>query len=75
MRRAPRGGNAGLFPPAERAGRATALVTTSPLLLDHADHVQFVEDGRVSAEGTHRELLALAPRYSDTVLRTAGEMA
>ncbi|MFC9937124.1 ABC transporter ATP-binding protein [Nocardiopsis alba] len=61
--------------PAERAGRATALVTTSPLLLDHADHVQFVENGRVSAEGPHRELLALAPRYSDTVLRTAGEMA
>jgi ABC-type multidrug transport system fused ATPase/permease subunit len=56
--------------PAERAGRTTALVTTSPLLLDRTDHVQFVEEGRVVAEGAHRDLLATVPRYAETVLRT-----
>lgn len=60
---------------AERSGRTTGLVTTSPLLLDRTDLVQFVEGGRVVAEGTHRELLASVPHYSETVLRTAGEMA
>lgn len=56
---------------AERAGRTTVLLTTSPLLLDRTDRVQFVEGGRVVAEGTHRELLATVPRYAETVLRTA----
>ncbi|RKS05862.1 ABC-type multidrug transport system fused ATPase/permease subunit [Nocardiopsis sp. Huas11] len=56
--------------PVERAGRTTALVTTSPLLLDRTDHVQFVERGRVVAQGTHRALLASVPRYAETVLRT-----
>ncbi|MFE3459999.1 ABC transporter transmembrane domain-containing protein [Nocardiopsis aegyptia] len=56
--------------PVERAGRTTALVTTSPLLLDRTDHVQFVERGRVVAQGTHRELLAAVPGYAETVLRT-----
>ncbi|WP_160050013.1 MULTISPECIES: ABC transporter ATP-binding protein [unclassified Nocardiopsis] len=55
--------------PAERAGRTTALVTTSPLMLDHTDHVQYVEEGRLVAEGTHRELLATCDRYTATVLR------
>ncbi|OOC55703.1 MULTISPECIES: ABC transporter transmembrane domain-containing protein [Nocardiopsis] len=55
--------------PVERAGRATGLVTTSPLLLDHTDRVQFVEEGRLVAEGAHRELLAASPRYAATVLR------
>ncbi|MGW8528615.1 MULTISPECIES: ABC transporter ATP-binding protein [Nocardiopsidaceae] len=55
---------------AERKGRTTALITTSPLLLDHTDHVLFVDGGRVVAEGSHRDLLASAPGYADTVLRT-----
>ena len=55
-----------------RAGRTTGVVTTSPLLLDRVDHVQFVVEGRVVAEGTHRKLLAL-DSYAATVLRTAGE--
>lgn len=58
--------------PLARAGRTTGVVTTSPLLLDRVDHIQFVEEGRVVAEGTHRELLAL-DSYAATVLRTAGE--
>lgn len=55
---------------AARAGRTTAVLTTSPLLLDRADRVLFVEGGRVAAEGTHRDLLASVPAYADTVLRT-----
>lgn len=55
-----------------RPDRVTGVFTTSPLLLDRTDHVQFVEGGRVVAEGTHRDLLGLDP-YAATVLRTAGE--
>ena len=41
-----------------RAGRTTVIVTASPLVLDRADRVVLVDDGRVAvAEGTHRELL------------------
>jgi ABC-type multidrug transport system fused ATPase/permease subunit len=39
------------------------------LLLDRADHVAYLEDGKVLAEGTHRELLSSEPRYAATVLR------
>ncbi|MEU5425099.1 ABC transporter ATP-binding protein [Streptomyces olivoreticuli] len=40
-----------------RAGRTTVLFSSSPLLLDRADRVVFVQQGSVAAEGTHRELL------------------
>jgi ABC-type multidrug transport system fused ATPase/permease subunit len=52
-----------------RAGRTTAICSTSPLVLDRADRVLYVEDGRVVAEGTHRSLLDTEPRYARTVLR------
>ncbi|MFI0410980.1 ABC transporter transmembrane domain-containing protein [Actinomadura sp. 3N508] len=52
-----------------RAGRTTVVCTTSPLMLDRADHVAFVEDGRIVAEGTHRDLLETEPRYAATVTR------
>jgi ABC-type bacteriocin/lantibiotic exporter with double-glycine peptidase domain len=52
-----------------RSGRTTVVCTTSPLVLDWADEVAFVESGRVSAAGSHRELLATAPRYAATVTR------
>lgn len=42
-------------------------------MLDRADHVAFVRDGLVVAEGTHRELLDAEPRYAATVTR--GETA
>ncbi|GII84912.1 hypothetical protein Ssi03_29020 [Sphaerisporangium siamense] len=46
-----------------RAGRTTVVATTSPLLLAQADQVLFVEDGRVVASGTHRELMESTPAY------------
>ncbi|WP_345070475.1 ABC transporter ATP-binding protein [Phytohabitans flavus] len=54
---------------AARAGRATVVCTTSPLMLDRADHVVFVEDGKVAAEGSHAELLETEPRYAAVVTR------
>jgi ABC-type bacteriocin/lantibiotic exporter with double-glycine peptidase domain len=54
---------------AHRAGRTTVLVTASPLLLDRADTVVLVEDGRVTATGSHHDLLRSHPGYRDVVLR------
>ncbi len=56
-----------------RAGRTTIVCTTSPLVLDRTDHVIYVENGRVVAEGTHRELLDSSPRYAATVTRGEDE--
>ncbi|WP_306661530.1 ABC transporter transmembrane domain-containing protein [Mangrovihabitans endophyticus] len=58
-----------------RAGRATLVATSSPVLLDRADVVHYLVDGRVAASGTHRRLLADEPGYRDLVTRTAGEPA
>jgi ABC-type multidrug transport system fused ATPase/permease subunit len=52
-----------------RAGRTTVVCTTSPLLLDRADHVAYVERGTVVAEGTHGQLLDTEPAYASTVTR------
>ncbi len=52
-----------------RRGRTTVVCSTSPLVLDRADHVVYVEDGTVAAEGTHRELLDSSLAYARTVLR------
>ena len=54
---------------AARAGRATVVCTTSPLLLDRADKVALVAGGRVVAQGTHRDLLDTEPRYRVVVTR------
>jgi putative ABC transport system ATP-binding protein len=51
-----------------RDGRTTVVLTTSPALLAVADHVAFVHEGRVVAEGTHAELVA-DERYQEVVLR------
>ncbi|KUN95722.1 ABC transporter ATP-binding protein [Streptomyces caeruleatus] len=51
-----------------RDGRSTVVFTTSPMVLDQADHVVYVEDGRVAAEGSHGELLRDA-RYRSVVTR------
>ncbi|AZM44805.1 ABC transporter permease [Streptomyces sp. WAC 06738] len=52
-----------------RAGRTTVVFTSSPLLLDRADTVVFVQDGTVLAEGPHRELLHGDVAYRAVVTR------
>jgi ABC-type multidrug transport system fused ATPase/permease subunit len=52
-----------------RAGRATVVMTVSPLVLDQADRVLFIVLGRVVAAGRHRELLGSVPAYRDAVTR------
>ena len=54
---------------ASRAGRTTVVMTSSPLVLDRADEVALLLDGRVAAVGTHRTLLD-SDAYRSVVLRT-----
>jgi ABC-type multidrug transport system fused ATPase/permease subunit len=54
---------------AHRQGLTTLITTTSPLVLDRVDRVSYVEDGKVVAEGSHRELMANEPRYRAVVTR------
>ncbi|MFG3102783.1 ABC transporter transmembrane domain-containing protein [Streptomyces sp. NPDC048182] len=56
---------------AARAGRTTVLTGTSPLVLDRADVVHHLVDGKVAATGTHRELLGAEPGYRALVARDA----
>ena len=51
-----------------RDGLTTWLLTTSPALLEAADRVVVVRDGRVVAEGTHHTLMDDAD-YQELVLR------
>jgi ABC-type multidrug transport system fused ATPase/permease subunit len=55
-----------------RHGHTTLLATTSPLLLEKMDLVYVVEDGLVSDQGTHDELVARSARYRQIVLREDG---
>lgn len=52
-----------------RAGRTTAVATTSPLVLDRADIVYFLVDGVVEAAGEHHDLLRDHPGYRLLVAR------
>jgi putative ABC transport system ATP-binding protein len=52
-----------------RSGRTTVVFTSSPLMLDRAERVVFVPDGRVDAVGTHHELVHTNPRYRAAVTR------
>ena len=54
---------------AARQGRTTVVTTASPLVLGEADEVVLVEDGVVTATGTHHELLAGHPAYRSIVTR------
>ncbi|MFI9174610.1 ABC transporter ATP-binding protein [Streptomyces lincolnensis] len=58
---------------AARTGRTTVVTTTSPLMLDHADTVHYLVDGKVAATGTHRQLLAETPEYRALVARDTEE--
>ncbi|WP_158299826.1 ABC transporter transmembrane domain-containing protein [Glycomyces paridis] len=54
-----------------RAGRATAVATTSPLWLGRADKVAYVHGGKVIATGSHHDLVAGHPDYRALVTREA----
>jgi ABC-type multidrug transport system fused ATPase/permease subunit len=58
---------------AARTGRTTVVTTTSPLVLDQADTIHYLADGKTVATGTHRELLQEEPGYRTLVARDAGE--
>ena len=60
---------------AARDGRATVVTTTSPLVLDQADVVVYLVDGRVAATGPHHDLLRTEPDYRALVSRGAEEGA
>lgn len=52
-----------------RTGRTTVVFTSSPLMLDRAEQVVFVPDGRVEAVGTHHELVNSHRQYRAVVTR------
>ncbi|MCX4697802.1 ABC transporter ATP-binding protein [Streptomyces sp. NBC_01373] len=54
---------------AARKGRTTVVTTTSPLVLDRADTVLHLVEGKVSATGSHRDLLEREPGYRALVAR------
>ncbi|WP_436497907.1 ABC transporter ATP-binding protein [Actinokineospora sp. HUAS TT18] len=54
---------------AARAGRTTVLVSTSPLVLDTADEVAYLVDGKVMATGRHADLVAEDGGYRELVFR------
>ncbi len=58
-----------------RAGLTTVVTSTSPLMLDAADQVAFLRDGRVVATGTHAELLATDADYRLVVTRESADLA
>lgn len=59
---------------AARRGRTTLVTTTSPVVLDRADVVHYLVDGRVAASGTHRDLLEDHPGYRRLVSRGLDDM-
>lgn len=52
-----------------RRGRTTIVLTSSPALLDAADRVLVLDDGVITAEGTHRNLLNTDETYRQAVAR------
>ncbi|MFF7528894.1 ABC transporter ATP-binding protein [Streptomyces bobili] len=52
-----------------RRGRTTVVLTSSPALLDAADRVLVLDEGVITAEDTHRNLLASDEAYCAAVAR------
>ncbi len=52
-----------------RRGRTTVVATASPLVLDHADTVVLLRDGREADRGTHEQLLGRNAAYRHIVHR------
>ncbi len=57
-------------PAREDPGQTTVIVTASPLMLGVMDHVVFLEDGRLSAQGTHQQLMSSTAAYRNVVIRS-----
>ncbi|MFD8284156.1 ABC transporter ATP-binding protein [Streptomyces solisilvae] len=55
-----------------RAGRTTLVFTTSPVVLDRADHVVYVQGAKAVAHGSHGDLLTDV-RYRSVVAREETE--
>lgn len=53
-----------------RRGQTTIVMSASPLILRHADHVVLVRGGRVIERGRHADLLRDAPAYRRVVARS-----
>ena len=53
-----------------REGRSTVVVTASPLMLREMDRVVLLEDGRVTASGSHQDLMTNSPAYRNVVIRS-----
>lgn len=51
-------------------GRTTVVVTASPLVLRTMDRVLFMEGGRVTDRGTHKELMNRNDEYRNVVIRS-----
>lgn len=60
---------------AERTDRTTVVASTSPLLLDRADTVYYLVDGKTAATGSHQRLLTEEPGYRSLVARDTDEPA
>ena len=58
-----------------RRGKTTIATTASPLLLHHADRVAFLFNNKITAYGTHEELLESNADYRRTVARALDEPA
>jgi len=54
-----------------RKGSTTVIFSNSPLILDQADRVMLVLDGKFFTEGTHETLMANSPEYRELVMRGA----
>jgi putative ABC transport system ATP-binding protein len=52
-----------------RRGRTTIVITSSPALLDAADRVLVLDDGVITTEDTHRNLLGADEDYRSAVAR------
>ena len=54
-------------------GRTTIIIAHRPATIALADRVLLLDGGRITAEGSHDELLSTEPRYRELLARAAAE--